>query len=115
YPPARTSGATPGGERGNEPRHEPRTAREFTTTLPTFVDPGLEKFLIANGVEISAEPIQADGFPWAMLLFGFGPALLIIGFYVWIFRRAVQQGGAMGGRLMGIGKSKARRYDQEQE
>src|SRR5437870_6653420 len=32
--------------------------------------------------------------------------------YVWLFRRA-QQGGGFGGGLMGIGKSKARRYDQE--
>jgi len=38
------------------------------------------------------------------------PALLIIGFYVWIFRRAAKQGGAAGG-LLGIGQSKARRFD----
>ncbi|HKO21945.1 MAG TPA: ATP-dependent zinc metalloprotease FtsH, partial [Candidatus Eisenbacteria bacterium] len=49
----------------------------------------------------------------ASFLLGFGPALLIIGFYVWLYRRAMQQGGGMGGALMGIGKSKARRYDQE--
>jgi cell division protease FtsH len=42
-------------------------------------------------VEISAKPIQEGGIPWVTLLFGFGPALLIIGFYVWMFRRAVQQ------------------------
>ena len=78
--------------------------RTFATTLPTFVDPGLETFLIDNGVEISAEPIQESGNPWATLLFGFGPAMLIIGFYVWIFRRAAQQGGGMGGGLMGIGR-----------
>ncbi|HEX2492486.1 MAG TPA: ATP-dependent zinc metalloprotease FtsH, partial [Steroidobacter sp.] len=44
---------------------------------------------------------------------GFGPALLFIGFYVWLYRRAAQQGGGMGGALMGIGKSRARRYDQQ--
>ena len=65
-------------------------------------------------MEISAEPIQEGSSPWATLLFGFGPALLLIGFYVWLFRRAAQQGG-VGGGLMGIGKSKARRYDQEQQ
>ena len=32
-----------------------------------------------------------------------------------MFRRAAQQGGGIGGGLMGIGKSKARRYDQEQD
>jgi cell division protease FtsH len=89
---------------------EPRSAETFTTTLPAFVDPGLEQFLIDNNVEISAIPIQSDS--WlATLLFGFGPAILIIAFYVWLYRRA-SRGGGMGA-LMGIGKSKARRYDQE--
>ncbi|MET0984155.1 MAG: ATP-dependent zinc metalloprotease FtsH [Steroidobacteraceae bacterium] len=87
----------------------PRTAKTFTTTLPAFVDPGLESFLISKHVEISAMPIQS-GSGWSTLLFGFGPAILIIAFYVWMFRRA-QQGA--GSALMGIGKSKARRYDQD--
>src|SRR6185437_16141454 len=94
---------------------EPRTAINFKTTLPAFVDPGLEKLLIDNKVEISAQPIQTGGSPWSTLLFGFGPALLIIAFYVWIFRRAAKQGGGLGGGLMGIGKSRARRYDQTQD
>src|SRR4029453_12182582 len=33
----------------------------------------------------------------------------------WSFWRAAQQGGGLGGGLMGIGRSRARRYDQEQE
>jgi cell division protease FtsH len=90
---------------------EPRTASHFTTTLPSFVDPGLEAFLISHAVEISARPIQQGGGLLQTLLYGFGPALLIIGFYIWLFRRA--QGGGMGG-LMGIGQSRARRFDQEQ-
>ena len=89
----------------------PRTAHTFTTTLPAFVDPGLESFLIQRSVEISAIPIQGSN-PWVTFLFGFGPALLLILFYVWMYRRA-SQGGGLGGALMGIGKSKARRYDQE--
>ena len=104
----------PASEQSTAPRDESQTATTFTTTLPAFVDPGLEAFLIENRVEISAKPIQAGGSPWVTLLFGFGPALLIIGFYVWMFRRAAQ-GGGMGGGLMGIGKSRARRYDQEQD
>jgi len=88
----------------------------FETTLPSFVDPGLEELLIANGVEISAEPIE-DGSPWFTLIFGFVPALLIIAFYVWIYRRAAAQGGGGfgGGLLGGLGKSGARRYDQDQQ
>jgi cell division protease FtsH len=99
---------------GALPAPPSRTALTFTTTLPAFVDPGLEQFLIANKVEISAVPIQ-NGNGWATLLYGFGPALLLIGFYVWLYRRAAQQTGGMGGSLFGIGKSKARRYDQEQD
>jgi cell division protease FtsH len=94
------------------PRNEPRTASTFDTTLPAFVDPGLEAFLIAHEVEISAVPIKS-GSSWVTLLYGFGPAILIIAFYVWMLRRAAGQGGGMGG-LMGIGRSKARRYDAEQ-
>src|SRR5690606_8305264 len=88
----------------------PRTGTTFTTTLPSFVDPGLENLLIEHGVEISAEPIRT-GSGWPLLVFGFGPALLIILFYVWLFRRAARQGGG----LMGIGRSKAKRYDVERD
>ena len=94
---------------------QPEQVSTFATTLPSFVDPGLETFLIDHGVEISAEPIQESESPWSTFLFGFGPALLLIAFYVWLFRRAAQQGGAMGGGLMGIGRSRARRYDEEKD
>ena len=92
---------------------QPRTAELFTTELPAFVDPGLETFMIDHKVEISAVPIR-EGSGWSTLLFGFGPAILLIAFYVWMYRRATQGGGGgMGlGGIMGIGKSKARRYDQ---
>jgi cell division protease FtsH len=105
YPPAGASATT-------AVREQPRTGTTFTTILPTFVDPGLEAFLIEHKVEISAKPIEEGRGLITTLLFGFGPALLIIGLYVWMFRRAGQGGGVMGG-IMGIGKSKARRYDQE--
>jgi len=91
---------------------ESKKVTDFTTILPAFVDPGLEAFLIEHKVEISSEPIQLGNSPLATLIFGFAPALLLIGFYVWMFRRAGQQGGGMGS-LMGIGRSQARRYDQE--
>lgn len=102
------------GKHVSAPGRQPKAVSNFTTTLPSFVDPGLEAFLIDHGVEISAKPIQEGESLWSTLLFGFGPALLFIGFYVWMFRRAAQQGGGMGG-LMGIGKSKARRYDQDRD
>jgi cell division protease FtsH len=88
----------------------PKKITSFATTLPSFVGPDFESLLITNGVEISAEPIDEGGSPLSTLLYGFGPALLIIVFYVWIFRRAAKQGGGPGG-LLGIGRSRAKRFD----
>ena len=104
----------PGVEKSGAPKAEPGAAlkevpkskRAFRTTLPAFVGPGLEEFLIEHGVEISAKPIQEERNLFATILFSFGPGLLIIGFYFWFLRRSA-------GGMLGIGKSKARRYDQE--
>lgn len=63
-------------------------------------------------MDIRATPIQAGTSPWMLLLWSFGPALLIIGLWIWIFRRAAKQGG---GGMMGIGKSRARRFDRESD
>ncbi|HEY2375969.1 MAG TPA: ATP-dependent zinc metalloprotease FtsH [Gemmatimonadaceae bacterium] len=95
---------------------KPARLTTFATTLPPFVDPGLEALLIAHGVRIDAEPAESGGNSLTTLLFGFGPALLLIGFYVWLFRRAAKAGGGMGGALLGgLGKSGAKRFDQQQE
>ena len=94
---------------------KPKSLTTFATTLPSFVDPGFETLLIDHGVEISAEPIDEGGSPLTTFLLGFGPAILIIGFYVWIFRRAAKAGGMGGGMLGGLGKSGARRFDQQVE
>src|ERR671910_1754865 len=106
----------PEGEESSEPDSKPsRTSETFTTALPTFVDPGLEELLIDNGVEIMAEPIEQSRSWLQTLLFGFGPALLLVGLFIWLSRRAGQQGGGVGGALTGVGRSRARRYDQENE
>jgi cell division protease FtsH len=91
---------------------QPKPVSAFATTLPAFVDPGLENLLIQNGAQISAEPIEDAGNPITTFLFGFGPTLLIFAFYYWIYRRAKQGGGLGGGMLGGLGKSSAKRFDQ---
>jgi cell division protease FtsH len=99
-------------KKGEEaPAVAPRKSKAFETTVPAFIDPGLESLLIASGVEIRAESLQSGGGLRTFLL-GFGPAILLIVFYVWMFRRASRQGGGMG--LMGIGRSRARRYDEDE-
>ncbi len=97
------------------PAPEARSISAFTTVLPAFVDSGLETELIRRGVEIRATPIQTEANPLITLLSAFGPALLIIGIYVWLFRRAAKMGGGMLGGFGGMGQSKARRFDKETE
>src|SRR5690554_3394079 len=98
-------------ERGSRP---PVEVQHFTTTLPSFLDPGLENFLIEREVEILARPIQEEANPFITFLVRFGPAILIIGFYIWFYRRMTGGGGkGFGGSMMGMGKSKAQRFDQE--
>jgi len=94
---------------------EPKLVRSFKTILPSFAGPGLESLLIDHGVEISAQPINEERSPLLSILINIGPALLFIGFYIWLFRKSGQQGSMFGGGILGIGKSKARRYDQENE
>lgn len=94
---------------------KPRSSKTFITILPVFIDPGFEKLLIDNGVEIRAESLQGGGGLLRTLLVGFGPSILFIAFYIWMFRRAAKMGGGLGGGLMGIGQSKARRYDQDND
>ena len=106
-PAERRGGSSPTRRLRAPPRPSPPCFRHSLTPL--------EELLIDNGVEISAEPIQEGGGLWQTLLFAFGPALLLIGGYIWLYRRAQQQGGGMGGALTSVGRSRARRYDKEQD
>lgn len=104
-------------EKGSIVLSAPRPVRTFETTLPIYVDPGLESLLLEHGVTIEAKPVGENENPWLRFLYGFGPGLLFIGFYIWMFRKASKEGGASGGfaGLMGIGRSSARRFDQTKE
>ncbi len=95
----------------------PASVKRFKTVLPAFANTGLEDLLLENNVEISAEPIAEEPNPFLSFLYMFGPALLIIGLYVWFFRRMRRNamgglGGSMGG-LGAMGKSNVRRFDKE--
>jgi cell division protease FtsH len=99
-----------------EVRQKSVEAKTFITELPSFIDPGLEQLLFDNGVVIRAEPIQEETNALMSFLITFGPAILIIAFYVWMFRKARQAGGPGGfGGFMGMGSSKAKRFDKENE
>jgi cell division protease FtsH len=89
-----------------------RTTR-FTTALPAFANTRLEDLLVDRGVEINSEPLEQPRSLWQSLLFSFGPALLLIGLFVWLSRRAAGQGDGLGNALSGLGRSRARRYDRQ--
>ena len=86
-----------------------KSAADFSTVVPLFADPGLESLLNANGGVINARPIDEPRNPLLTLLLSFGPTLLLIRGFIWLTRRA---SGQMGGGVFGLGKSKARRYDE---
>jgi cell division protease FtsH len=60
-------------------------------------------------VVVNATPFAQTTPWWLNLLLSFGPIVLLIGGFVWLSRRA---GQAAGGGLFGMGRSKAKRYDE---
>ncbi len=85
-----------------------RTSMQFRTQRPAFADQDLEKRLDEKGVVIKA--IDENPSSWFKLLVGFGPTLLLVGAFVFLSRRAA----AAGGGLFGLGRSRAKRYSEEQ-
>ena len=75
-----------------------RTYQQFTTERPTFANDDLLKELSDGGATVRATPlVQQRGF-LTNLLISFAPILLLVGFYLWMFKR---QQGALGGILGG--------------
>jgi cell division protease FtsH len=87
-----------------------RRVQQFTTQRPTFANDNLFGKLQANGVTVNASPPSRGTPLWEELLLWFGPALLFGGLLAWYMRSGGASAlGGLGG--MGMGKSKARRYD----
>src|SRR4051812_7890649 len=90
----------PGGER----------VRQFETVRPAFAgDDRLLELLIKKNVSVNARPLTVERPLWQSLLLGFGPALLLVGMLFWIVGRT-RAGGPSG-----LGRSRARRYDDSDE
>ena len=90
------------------PGQADRSYQQFTTERPTFANDDLLRELIEDGASVRATPlVQQRGF-LTNLLISFAPILLLVAFYVWMFKR---QQGAMAGGLLGGGKQK--RVDPE--
>jgi cell division protease FtsH len=84
----------------------------FQTERPAFADDSLLGLLEQEHVVINAHPIETGTPLWEQLLISFAPTLLIVGLFVFIFRRA-QRAGA-GGALGGFGRSRAQLYEPDE-
>ncbi|HSJ28677.1 MAG TPA: ATP-dependent zinc metalloprotease FtsH [Acidimicrobiia bacterium] len=90
-----------------DPDDENLTSDLIETERPTFAQDDLLSLLRAKGIDVTAE--DPDFVPlWQQIVFGFGPTLFILWLFFYLFRRA---GSALGGGALGLGKSRAKRYE----
>jgi len=89
------------------PGQQDHTYQRFSTERPTFATDDLLTELTDSGATVRATPLVAQRGFLTNLLISFAPILLLVAFYVWMFRR---QQRAMGG-ILGGGKQK--RVDPE--
>ena len=80
----------------------------FQTERPAFATDNLEATLEQHNVPITAKPPGSGGSPLLNLLLSFGPALLLIGGFLYLSRRTA--GAGPGGFLGAFGQSKATLY-----
>jgi len=87
----------------------PSTHTEFQTTFPSAIgDPNFIPMLEAHIVVVE---VSHPASPWAIeLLANWGPMLLLVGFFWWMGMKATQNQAG----LFGLGRSKARRYNEDQ-
>ncbi len=87
----------------------------YLTNIPTALnDNRLPSLLTAHKVQVTGT-VAGTGSAFGVLL-SYLPFLLLIGVYIWFTRRARKQLGGTGGGLggiMGIGKSRAKVYDED--
>jgi cell division protease FtsH len=105
-----TTGATVDGRFKREFKYgDAEPTKVFATEIPVFAnDEQLSGLLEDENVVIEAEPINRSRGFLASLILGFGPVILLIALFFFIFRRAA--GGPMSA-LGAFGRSKARRVE----
>ena len=85
-----------------------QSVRRFTTQIPVFAGPEIERLRIANGIKPVSQDYTSTS-PWISIILNFLPLVLIIGFFVWMGRRAQ---GQMNG-IFSFGQSQAREKTPE--
>ena len=88
---------------------KPVEVERFETQVPAFIDrAGLTKLVTDRDVVINARaPDAGRGFLLSLLL-GLAPAIVLVGFFIWLSRRGAGRGGVLGG----FGRSTARRAER---
>src|ERR687896_2191700 len=105
-----TTGETVDGRFKRDFRFEDNEpTKVFETEIPTFADEEqLSQLLEQQDVVIEAEPVnQSRGF-FLSLILGFGPVILLIALFVFLFRRSA---GGAAGAIGSFGRSRARRVE----
>ena len=80
------------------------TYQQFTTERPTFAADDLLAELAAGGASVRATPLVEHRGLLTNLLISMLPILLLVAFYVWMFRR--QRAAMGGGGLLGGGRAR---------
>jgi cell division protease FtsH len=89
---------------------KPVTVKKFRTFLPAFQGEDLLVKLGEKKVVVTVAPPQEKSFLWQLML-GILPWVLIIGFWIFISRRAQQQIQGGPGGVFTFGASKAKLFD----
>jgi cell division protease FtsH len=105
-----SSGDTVQGEFKHEVKYKGESATRFETEFPTFADDAqLSSLLETHDVIITAEP-PGERSLLQTILFSFGPTILLVALFVFVFRRMARATGG-GGMLGQFGRSRARRVE----
>jgi len=109
--------AQQGGGEDSQPARPFTPGGIFTTTMPQVQDPELLDLLERNDVEVTARP-GGDGI-FARMLVTMIPWIIVLGGYLYLSYRIQKRmmggagGGGEGGGIFGMGKSKAKRFREQ--
>ena len=90
------------------PSGRTQSVRRFTTQIPVFAGPEIERLRLRNDIKPVNQEYSSTS-PWLSIILNFLPLVLIIGFFVWMGRRAQ---GQMNG-IFSFGQSQAREKSPE--
>jgi cell division protease FtsH len=107
-----STGETLQGEFKKDVKYEDESAKKFRTEVPTFANERqLAELLEEQDVIVNAKAPGSRSL-LETILFSFGPTILLVALFIWLFRRAASA-GAGGGVLGQFGRSRAKRVEGE--